>query len=245
MSETEPEKSRKAIPLLFWLVIVTLMGLAIGLWQPWKKGLTHTPNSPELLIQQLRDPARSKTAYLQLVSSGEAAGPGLLAAAKDEAFPARSEAIELLGRVRYQPAIEYLVSLQDPALGRVRLTALGNIGGPEALAELRKGLSGGGEEIRFVALRKLSDWPEPVERALRDEVLVFLKDTESGRREFAALFCGRQRDEQAVTPLVACLDDPQGDVRKAAAWALAQIGDEEGLKAVQAAYARGAIPEDR
>ena len=243
MSENEPPGTRKAIPLLFWLLIVTLMGLAIGLWRPWKTQ-AHTPSSPELLIQQLRDPARSKTAYLQLVSSGEAAGPGLLEAVQDETFPARSDAIELLGRIRYTPALETLVALKDPALGRVRLSALGNIGGPEALAELRKGLEGSDEELRFVALRKLSDWPEPVERALQDQVLVFLKDAQFGRREFAAKFCGHQRDAQAVTPLIACLEDVHGDVRSAAAWALTQIGDEAGLQAVEAAYAKGAIPKE-
>jgi HEAT repeat protein len=252
MSETpaaspEPEKPAPqsvAVPLVFWLVIACLLGLAVGMWRPWDgAGQRHTPSSPEILVQELRDTERGPTAYLQLISRGEEAGPALLGAAQDPAFPERKRVVELLGRVRYAPATEFLVGLKDPGLAAERLTALGNIGGEKALGALREGLQSQNEELRFVALRELSDWNDPVERALRDEVIPFLKDEHFGQREFAAKFCGRQRDAQAVTPLVALLEDERGDVRQAAAWALTQIGTEEAIEAVQAAYAKGAIPE--
>lgn len=242
MSETQEPKPRAAIPLLFWLVIACLLGLTVGLWKPWD-GPRHTPTSPSFLVEQLKDPERGPTAYLQLISTGEAAGPALLEAVQDPDFPEKKRAVELLGRIRYAPATETLVGLKDPSMARERLSALGNIGGPSALAELRTALQGSDEELRFVALRKLSDWPDPLDRAARDEVIPYLKDTEFGRREFAARFCGQQRDEQSVTPLIACLEDKHGDVRQAAAWALTQIGTDEAILAVQAAYAKGAIPE--
>ena len=241
---SKPAPQSVAVPLVFWLVIACLVGTAVGMWKPWEQGVTrHTPSSPALLVQALRDPERGPTAYLQLISTGQAGGPALLEAAQDPAFPERKRAIELLGRIRYVEAVEFLVGLQDPALAAERLTALGNIGGPEALGALREGLQSPSEELRFVALRELSDWREPVARGLRDEVIPYLKDSQFGRREFAAKFCGRQRDAQAVTPLITLLEDERGDVRQAAAWALTQIGTEEAIEAVQGAYAKGAIPE--
>lgn len=233
-----------AVPLVFWLVIACILGLAVGMWRPWETAQRHTPSSAEILVQELRDPKRGPTAYLQLISIGEPAGPALLEAAQDSAFPERKRVIELLGRVRYTPALEFLIGLEDEAFAIERLTALGNIGGPGALKALREGLHSSDEELRFVALRELSDWADPVERSLRDEVIPYLKDEHFGRREFAAKFCGRQRDEQAVTPLISLLEDERGDVRQAAAWALTQVGSEEAIQAVQAAYAKGAIPED-
>jgi len=239
----KPAQQSVAVPLVFWLVIACLLGLAVGMWKPWEQGDRHTPSSPEILVQELRDPERGPTAYLQLISTGEAGGPALLKAAQDPAFPERKRAIELLGRIRYAEAAEFLAGLEDPALAAERLTALGNIRGPKALEALREGLQSPSEELRFVALRELSDWDDPVDRALRDAVIPYLKDSEFGRREFAAKFCGRQRDPQAVTPLISLLEDERGDVRQAAAWALTQIGSEEAIEAVQAAYAKGAIPE--
>lgn len=243
-SAKQPAPQSAAVPLVFWLVIACILGLAVGMWRPWDAaGQRHTPSSPEILVQELRDPERGPTAYLQLINSGSEAGPALLKAAQDPAFPERKRVVELLGRVRYAPAADFLAGLEDPSLAAERLTALGNIGGPKALAALRKGLQSPNQELRFVALRELSDWDEPVERALRDEVIPYLKDENFGLREFAAKFCGRQRDEQAVTPLIGLLEDERGDVRQAAAWALTQVGTDEAIEAVKAAYAKGAIPE--
>ncbi|HBP21184.1 MAG TPA: hypothetical protein DEA08_25780 [Planctomycetes bacterium] len=242
----DPRASARAtIPLVFWLLIMVCMGLAIGLWSPWRDRSDRAPARPlEDLIAGLEDPAQQRRAYLYLKDWGPSAGPRLLEAARDEGFGARHEAIELLGRLRYQPALPYLLALEEPQLREARLVAAGRIGGPEATALLRETLAGPEVELKFAALRVLADQPDlPAEAC--DEALAFLTHEAFGLRELAAEFCGRQRYGPALEPLKLRLEDAHGDVRNKAAWALMQLGEASGVAAVEAAIERGRVSVER
>ncbi|MGE0709865.1 MAG: HEAT repeat domain-containing protein [Planctomycetota bacterium] len=251
MSDPTSEAPRTgAVPLFFWLIIMVLMGLAIGMWAPWRDRSDRPSQRPvpELVAEMASADARARTeAYVRLRDWGADAGPELLTAAKDPSYGARREAIELLGRGAFEPARAFLLELRDPALREERLGALGRLGGPEALAALRGALASGDVPLEFAALRALAGFKD-VPAAALDEVMPFLEDPEWGLRDQAAACLGRQRHAAAVTPLITRLQDDQPDVRNRAAWALMQIGAEEGVKAVQAALERGAVafdPEQR
>lgn len=242
----DPQASaRAAIPLAFWLLIMVLAGLAIGMWSPWRDRSDRAPARPlDDLIEALADPALQRRAYLYLKDWGPGAGPRLLEAAQDERYGVRAEAIELLGRLRYEPALPYLLQLEDPALREVRLVAVGRIGGPQARELLRRTLAGPAVELKFAALRILADDDELPPEAC-DEALAFLTHEAFGLRELAAEFCGRQRYAPALEPLKLRLEDAHPDVRNKAAWALMQLGEESGVAAVEAAIERGGVRPER
>jgi HEAT repeat protein len=241
VSDKRSEQPSGTIPLVFWLIIMVVMGLSIGMWAPWRqRGDRAGPKPVDELLVALEDPNQRTGAYVRLKEWGADACPQLLKAAQDQGYGAREEAIELLGRLRHVDARPWLLALDEPKLAEARLVALAEFGGEDVLALLRGTLQGDEMPLKFAALRCMGGWG-PVSDDVRDEMLPFLAHEAWGLRELGARFMGRQRYAAAVTPLIAQLADEHGAVRNMAGWALMQIGDEEGVKAVEKALESGAV----
>ena len=233
---------RKGVPSFFLFTTGVALCLAVGYLIPWGSSEGAARGGAEGLVAELGDPATRTAAYVRLAERGAAAAPALLAAARDPAFPARAEAIELLGRARSADALPFLLGLDEPALADERLTALGRIRGEQALAALLTALASGDRlELRFPALRALASWPGLDADVVAQRVVPYLDHAQWGLRELAARAVGEHRHAPATPRLIELLGDGEPAVRQTAAWALMQIGDPEGRAAVERALAKGAV----
>lgn len=237
MSEDKPKGAGARVPFPVVLVVLLVVGLVTGkLLAPWW--------TRRQLVQDLADPAKRTIAYQKLLDLGPDAVPSLIDAVADAGWPARGEAVELLGRLRDPRALPPVLALDDPALAQVRLEALGRLGGEDALAELLEALRGADVALKFPALRALSEFGDvDVERLLPD-VEPYLAHEQAGLREFAAKFMGTRRHQLAVPALVGLLGDDDASVRQMAGWALAQVGTGDAVAAVDSAIQSGAISPD-
>ncbi len=242
MEQPESRAPGGGVPFFFWLATCVAIGAGVGYLAPWDGGVPlRQSRSVDRLVGELADPATRTAAYMRLKERGSEAVPALLAAAKDPAYPARSEAVELLGRLEAQEARAFLLELAEPELADERVVALGRLGGAEALREVLATLERPELELHFPALNALIRWREPLPAEVPGRVLPYLSHAEWGLRELAAKFMGTHRHAPALQPLIALLEDPQAPVRQAAAWALMQLGDPDGQAAVQRALERGAV----
>lgn len=238
------EKSGSRVPFGVVLVVMLLLGLVLG-------RVLYPTVRVKRLVADLADPVQRGAAYRTLNEDvGTDAIPALLELVADADAPmhARSEAVELLGRIggtrRDLRPLPALLALDDPALALVRVEALGRLRGEEALAEVLEALRGAEVPLKFPALRVLAEpeWREQVETArLLPDVEPYLDHEQAGLREFAVKFMGVRRHSPAVPALVGKLRDPDGTVRQMAAWSLAQIGTQDAVAAVNSAILTGAV----
>lgn len=207
------------------------------------RGLPGGAPSVHRLVVDLAGHETRTAAYQQLLERGPDAVEPLLEVAADPQAPARSDAIELLGRLRDARAVPTVLAVDDPELAHVRITALGRLRGPEARQAVLAALAGADEPLKFPALNSLIEWPDP-DGVLAPAATPFLRSEHAGLREAAALFCGKHHLGDRTDDLIGLLSDAEGTVRQAAAFALRQIGSEAAVAAVDSAIEAGRVIPD-
>lgn len=124
----------------------------------------------------------------------------------------------------------YLAAPLDEESGKAAALAIGSIGEPSGLALLATGLKSSLAGVRSQSAASLRDLRAPVGQKVvstADATLTSLfADADATVRAQAAYTAGHWKDRGAVTPLVQLVaGDATPQVRKAAAWALGEIGD--------------------
>jgi HEAT repeat protein len=140
--------------------------------------------------------------------------------------------IELLARTRSETAILFLAQFLDDEKARLRrgaVTAMGEIGGDEAVKTLIEALAGTDEEVRGSAAYALGEIGS--DEAVKT-LIKALGDEDGWVRRGAAWALGKIGSDEAVKPLIKALGDEQEDVPRAAARALGEIGGNEAIKHV-------------
>jgi HEAT repeat protein len=216
----------------------------------------------EPLIAALKDEVERvrKAAAETLVKIGAPAVEPLIAAWRDSSnWHVRQAAVGALGQIGDARAVKPLIGAlknRDEYMRKAAAWALGQIGDPRAVEPLIAALK---DEVEWV--RKAAAWAlvkigapavEPLIAALKDgdkgvrraaaEVLDELK-WQPGCDEAGAYYWTTKRQwnecvkigAPAVEPLSAALKDWDADVRRAAAWALGQIGDARAVEPLSVA----------
>ncbi|MCO5172361.1 MAG: HEAT repeat domain-containing protein [Planctomycetes bacterium] len=233
--ETSHANRTSFAPTVVLLLLIGLgVGLAVARW-------TGPRVDHRALAADLGDPDRRTIAYQKLLDDGSRSVPALLETLGQPATPARADVVELLGRIRDPRALPAVLALDDPDLAHVRIDALGRLRGEEALEAVLDALRGSDLALKFPALHALIGWQEVEAARLLPHVEPFLAHELAGLREFAARFMGARRHEPAVPALIRALRDDDAGVRQAAAWALAQLGTQEAVAAVDSALRSGAV----
>lgn len=156
---------------------------------------------------------------------------------------AQESASESLRRIG-APAVPRLVEmLRDRALSPDArygaASALGKIGGEEAVAALVDALSDAQPRVRRGAATGLLSLPRQFSS---DQVIAALTRALSDHEDridwAAAMALGRLGDGRAIPVLVAVLDGGRDDLADAALYALAEVGDTSALPAIERALAR-------
>jgi HEAT repeat protein len=136
----------------------------------------------------------------------------------------------------------YLAAPLDEESGKAAALAIGEIGDPTGLKALAGALGSPLAGVRAQAVASLRDLRAPIGKSAvstADATLMALfGDADAGVRMQAAYTAGHWKDRAAVTPLaqlVAPRQEQDARVRKAAAWALGEIGDGAGRAALTAA----------
>ncbi len=133
------------------------------------------------------------------------------------------------------PALaKYLQSPLDEASGMSVANAIGKIGDPSGLKALAGALTSSLAGVRAQALRSLRDLRAPIGQTAvstaQATLMALFADADAQVRVQAAYTAGHWKDRGAVTPLAQLVapgpnQDSSPLVRKAAAWALGEIGD--------------------
>jgi HEAT repeat protein len=129
------------------------------------------------------------------------------------------------------PALEgYLANPLDEESGKAAALAVGVIGSPTSLAALSNALKSPLAGVRSQAAASLRDLRAPIGKttvSTADVTLMALfGDADANVRTQAAYTAGHWKDRAAVAPLAQLVaGDSMPQVRKAAAWALGEIGD--------------------
>jgi len=149
--------------------------------------------------------------------------------------------VDLLGVLGDRSAVPRCAALlgsptEDPNLRASAASALGRLGGPEALEALRNALREGSQMLVVHVLDALHDMEAEVEIEELERLFA-----DPFTRKPVALLLGHSRNPAALSPLIRALEDPMGGVRAAAVLGLARLGrglgeDKPGL--VPAALAR-------
>lgn len=149
--------------------------------------------------------------------------------------------VDLLGVLGDRSAVPRCAALlnaanEDPNLRASAASALGRLGGPEALEALRSALREGSQMLVVHVLDALDAMEAVVD--IEDLERLF---TDPFTRKPVALLMGHSRSPAALSPLISALEDGMGGVRAAAVLGLAKLGhgldtDKPGL--VPAALAR-------
>jgi HEAT repeat protein len=134
---------------------------------------------------------------------------------------------------------KYLAAPLDEASGMAAANAIGQIGHPAGLKALQGALSSPLAGVRNQALASLRDLRAPIGQTVATTSATFstqFTDADAGVRTQAAYTAGHLHDRAAVTPLSQLVaGDTSPQVRKAAAWALGEIGDTAAGAALTAA----------
>jgi HEAT repeat protein len=129
------------------------------------------------------------------------------------------------------PALHaYLANPLDEESGKAVVQAIGTIGSPNSLTALAGALKSPLAGVRSQATASLRDLRAPIGQktvSTADATLMGLfADADASVRQQAAYTAGHWKDRAAVTPLAQLVaGDSSPQVRKAAAWALGEIGD--------------------
>jgi HEAT repeat protein len=133
------------------------------------------------------------------------------------------------------PALaNYLSHPLDEASGMSVARAIGEIGDPAGLKALSVGMSSSLAGVRAQSLRALRNLRAPVGQTTVSTasatLMPLFSDADASVRVQAAYTAGHWKDRGAVTPLAQLVaagpnQDQDAKVRKAAAWALGEIGD--------------------
>lgn len=128
------------------------------------------------------------------------------------------------------PALaHYLAAPLDEDSGKAAARAIGQIGDPTGLKALAGALSSPLAGVRASALAAMRDLRATIGQKTvtnAQTLMAMFTDADAGVRVQAAYTAGHLRDNAAVTPLATLVaGDSTPQVRKAAAWALGEIGD--------------------
>lgn len=221
------------------LLIALVAGVAAAVWY-YRAAPTAVPvgvvvrNDDRWLDDlQSRSPKDVEAATAALEQRGTAALPLIRSTLQDgSADPARRraalKAAAILGARAAESIPEIASALQDPKLAPEAGLALSFMGSP-AVETLRDALHSDEPLVRREALRALGKLRE---RASIDPQLVIplllesLKDGDAAVRHVAVTYLGIVRDhpKDEVAGLIGALQDPQAEVRQAAALALSSYG---------------------
>jgi HEAT repeat protein len=138
------------------------------------------------------------------------------------------------------PALaKYLAAPLDEASGMAAANAIGQLGHPAGLKALQAALSSPLAGVRNQALVSIRDLRAVAGQSAVTTSSTFsaqFTDADTGVRTQAAYTAGHLHDRAAVTPLSQLVaGDTSPQVRKAAAWALGEIGDSSAGAALTAA----------
>ena len=221
------------------LLLALVAGVAVAVWY-----YRATPAEPPVSVVvrnddrwlddlQSRTPKDVERATAELEQRGSAALPIIRRTLQDPAAdPARRKAAlkatAILGPRAVESLPDVAAALSDPDYAPEAGLALSFMGSP-AVQTLRDALQSDEPDVRREALRALGKLRE---RASIDPQLVVpllldgLKDADASVRHVAVTYLGIVRDEPAreVTGLISALDDPEAEVRQAAALALSSYG---------------------
>jgi HEAT repeat protein len=221
------------------LLVALVAGVAAAVWY-----YRATPTQPPVSVVvrnddrwlddlQSRSPKDVERATSELEQRGTAALPTIRRILQDAgADPARRKAALKAAAILGARAVECLpdvaAALNDPQYSPEAGLALSFMGSA-AVPTLRDALQSDEPAVRREALRALGKLRE---RASIDPQIVVpllleaLKDTDATVRQVAVTYLGivRDRPQDEVAGLIGALDDPQAEVRQAAALALSSYG---------------------
>lgn len=149
------------------------------------------------------------------------------------------KALALIQAPAVEPLIAVL---QEGALNvrLAALEVLGKIGNERAVEALTTALSDPESSVRFAAVRALNAGGIPAMARAVEPLIAFMtnRSVETLARGFAAQALGKSRDQRAVAPLLAALQGDDLDVDREAAYALAELGGIEFIEPLVAAVVR-------
>jgi diguanylate cyclase (GGDEF)-like protein len=181
----------------------------------------------EALIKVSRDSnsdLRLSAIFLLGKIKNERAVEAVIQALKDEDEVVRMKAAEILGKQKNEQAVEPLIqSLRDIDWGvREKATeALGEIKDVRAVEALIKTLDDRNTGVRLKASSSLRKIGKPAAKSL----IKALKNKSEVVRAEAAEILGEIKEKEAIEPLIEALKDEDWEVRKRAALALRNLGE--------------------
>lgn len=197
----------------------------------WALGQIEVSEAVPAVTQALSDAdagVRRTAAWALGQIESPSAVPALADALGDEDAGVRRDAIWALGQIESADAVEPLrraLSDADPEIRATAAWALGQIEPREAPAELIDALGDSDEHVRQTAVWALSQIEDPGSVVPLRAML----GAENAESRMGALYAlGQIRSEEAVAAIATLLDDPDPEVKRAAARALAGRGSWQG-----------------
>lgn len=177
------------------------------------------------LVARLGEEDAGRAGYSRLVSIGKPAVPGVIEGLNSADALVRWRAVQILGAIKDETAVEPLLTVlndQDSRVRRYAASFLCTFGGKEVFEPVLALLDDPEPEVRYNvagALGRLGD-----KRAV-EPLIKALEDKSVSVRANAARSLGELADPEAITPLVTALSDENWSVRRNAAQAIGEIGD--------------------
>ena len=192
---------------------------------------TFAPEQIRALISSfdVRDPLILEGAFNAAEVMGRQAEPYLIEGLGSQSLPVRENCARVLGRLKYESSIPYLIEALNENSKRMHaaaVSALANIG-PAAKEALINGLKDPSYKVRAgccEALRIIGD------KDVIDLIIPMMADEKHYVRKEAAKSLGRIGNSSATGVLTNALSDCSRGVRLAAAASLGKIRDETAVK---------------
>lgn len=192
---------------------------------------TFAPEQIRALISSfdVRDPLILEGAFNAAEVMGRQAEPYLIEGLGSQSLPVRENCARVLGRLKYESSIPYLIEALNENSKRMHaaaVSALANIG-PAAKEDLINGLKDPSYKVRAgccEALRIIGD------KETIDLIIPMMADENHYVRKEAAKSLGRIGNSSATGVLTNALSDCSRGVRLAAAASLGKIRDETAVK---------------